>query len=59
MKASMFTDAAQKAFVIKQTEDGTSVAEVWRKAGISTATFFNWRKNTRPDGIRDEVAQGV
>jgi len=43
MKASKFTDA-QKAFIIKQTEDGTSVAEVCRKAGISQATFFNWRK---------------
>ena len=42
MKASKFTDA-QKAF-IKQTEDGTSVAEVCRKAGISSATFFNWKK---------------
>ena len=43
MKASKFTDA-QKAFIIKQTEDGTSVAEVCRKAGISTATFFNWKR---------------
>ena len=43
MKASKFTDA-QKAFIIKQTEDRTSVAEVCRKAGISTATFFNWKK---------------
>ena len=43
MKASKFTDA-QKAFIIKQTEDGTSVAEVCRKAGISSATFFNWKK---------------
>ena len=43
MKASKFSDA-QKAFIIKQTEDGTPVAEVCRKAGISQATFFNWRK---------------
>lgn len=43
MKASKFTDA-QKAFIIKQTEDGTPVAEVCRKAGISSATFFNWKK---------------
>jgi putative transposase len=34
MKASQFTDA-QKAFVIKQGEDGTPVAEICRKAGIS------------------------
>lgn len=38
-----FTDA-QKAFVIKQSEEGTPVAEVCRKAGISQATYFNWKK---------------
>lgn len=38
MKASRFTDA-QKAFIIKQMEDGTSVAEVCRKAGIETLTI--------------------
>jgi putative transposase len=43
MKASRFTDA-QKAFIIKQGEDGTPVAEICRKAGISQATYFNWRK---------------
>lgn len=43
MKASKFPDA-QKAFVIKQGEEGTPVAEVCRKAGISQATYFNWRK---------------
>lgn len=43
MKASKFSDA-QKAFVLKQVEDGVPVAEVCRKAGISQATFFNWKK---------------
>jgi putative transposase len=43
MKASKFTDA-QKAFIIKQDEDGTPVAEICRKAGISQATNFNWKK---------------
>jgi len=43
MKASKFTDA-QKAFVIKHGEQGTPVAEVYRKAGISLATYFNWKK---------------
>lgn len=43
MKASKFTDA-QKAFVIKQGEEGTPVAEVCRKAGISQAAYFNWKK---------------
>ncbi len=34
MKASKFSDA-QKAFVLKQGEEGTPVAEICRKAGIS------------------------
>lgn len=34
MKASKFGDA-QKAFIIKQGEDGTPVAEVCRQAGVS------------------------
>ena len=42
MKGSRFSDA-QKAFIIKQGEDGTPVAEVCRKAGISQATYFNWK----------------
>ena len=43
MKASKFTDP-QKAFVLKQGEEGLSVAEICRKAGISQSTFFNWKK---------------
>ena len=43
MKTSKFSDA-QKAFIIKQGEEGTPVAEICRKAGISPATYFNWRK---------------
>jgi putative transposase len=33
MKAAKFTDA-QKAFVIKQGDEGTPVADICRKAGI-------------------------
>lgn len=43
MKASKFSKA-QIAFVLKQAEAGTAVAEVCRKAGIAEATFYNWRK---------------
>jgi hypothetical protein len=39
MKASKITDA-QKAFVIKQGEEGTPVAEVCRKAG--TRRSYDW-----------------
>ena len=43
MKRSKFSEA-QIAFVLKQAEDGTAVGEVCRKAGISEATFYGWRK---------------
>jgi len=43
MRASKFTDA-QKALIIKQGESGIPVAEICRKAGISQATYFNWKK---------------
>ncbi len=43
MKRSKFTEA-QIAFVLRQAEEGTKVEEVCRKAGISEATFYNWRK---------------
>lgn len=43
MKASKFSDA-QKAFILKQGDEGVSVAEICRKAGISQATYFNWKK---------------
>ncbi len=43
MKKSKFIEA-QIAFVLKQADEGTAVAEVCRKAGISEAMFYNWRK---------------
>lgn len=43
MKASSFPDA-RKAFILKQGDDGVPVAQICRKAGISQATYFNWRK---------------
>jgi len=48
MKASRFTDA-QKAFILKQAQEGVPIAEICRKAGISQATFFNWKK--KYDGL--------
>jgi putative transposase len=43
MKASRFTDA-QKAFILKQGDNGVAVGEICRQAGISQATYFNWKK---------------
>jgi len=48
MKASKFSDA-QKSFILKQATDGVLVADICRKAGISQATFFNWKK--KYDGL--------
>ncbi len=54
MKASKFTEA-QIAFVLKQAETGTPIAEVcrssrgqqtiqWIDCPLNDATFYNWRK---------------
>ena len=54
MKASKFTEA-QKAFILNQGEQGTPVADICRKAGISQATYFNWKKKyggLLPDEMR-------
>jgi putative transposase len=48
MKASKFSDA-QKAFILKQGKDGVAVADICRKAGISQATYFNWKQ--KYDGL--------
>ena len=48
MKASRFSDA-QKAFILKQGADGMPVADICRKAGISQATYFNWKR--KYDGL--------
>ena len=43
MEKSRFSEQ-QIAFVLRQAEEGTAIAEVCRKAGISEATFYIWRK---------------
>jgi len=43
MRKSKFTEA-RIAFILKQAEEGVSAAEVCRKAGLSDATFYGWRK---------------
>ncbi len=54
MKASKFSDA-QKAFLLQQGDDCVPVAEICRKAGISQATDFSWKKKYAgllPDEMR-------
>jgi putative transposase len=43
MKKSRFSEQ-QITYILRQAEEGTSVEEVCRKAGISEATYYNWRK---------------
>jgi putative transposase len=42
MKRSRFSEQ-QIAFILRQGEEGTTVEEVCRKAGISQATYYNWK----------------
>ena len=54
MKASKFAEA-QKAFILKQGEEGTPVAGICRKAGIGQSTCFAWKKKyggLLPDEMR-------
>ena len=42
MKRSQFSEQ-QIAYILRQGEEGTTVEEVCRKAGIGQATYYNWR----------------
>lgn len=42
MKTSRFSEQ-QIAFILKQAEDGTTVEEACREAGISVQTYYRWR----------------
>lgn len=55
MKASKLSDA-QKAFTLKQGADGMPVADICRKAGISQATYFDWKKIYGPPPIRKRIS---
>jgi putative transposase len=43
MKKSRFSEQ-QISFILKQVDEGTSVEEVCRKAGVSQQTYYRWRK---------------
>ena len=42
MKKSRFTDS-QIVAILKQSEAGTSVADLCREYGMSSASFYQWR----------------
>src|SRR5215472_2771663 len=59
MKKSRFSEQ-QIAFVLRQAEEGTPIAEVCRKAGISEASFYAWRQEVRgAAAVRDEAAKAA
>ena len=43
MRKSRFSEQ-QIAFILQQVDDGLSVQEVCRKAGVSQQTYYRWRK---------------
>lgn len=43
MKASKLKES-QIAFILQQGDEDTPVAKIYRKAGISQATYFKWKK---------------
>jgi putative transposase len=43
VRKSKFTEQ-QIAFILKQADDGVSVEDTCRKAGISIQTYYRWRQ---------------
>ncbi len=52
MKKSKFTEQ-QIAFALRQAETGTKVAEVCRKLGVSSQTFYSWKKKYGGLGVSE------
>ena len=50
MKSSRYSPE-QVAFGLRQAEEGTPVAEVCRKMGISEQTFCRWKKRFQGMGV--------
>ena len=58
MKKSRFSDS-QIVPVLKQAEDGTPVPELCREHGISSATFYKWRRyGCLTDGAHEGAGGG-
>ena len=52
MKSSRFSEE-QIAYVLRQADSGTPVADVCRSVGISEATFYVWRKRYASLGVSE------
>jgi putative transposase len=52
MKKPRYTDQ-QIAQVLRQAEQGTAVAELCRKLGVSETTFYHWKKKFAGMGVAE------
>jgi len=52
MKRSKFSEG-QIVFLLHQAETGVKVEEICSKAGISEATFYNWKKKYGGLGVSE------
>ena len=52
MKRSKFSEE-QIAFVLRQVEGGTPVADVCRQVGVSEAMFYLWKKKYAHLGVSE------
>lgn len=52
MKKSKFSEE-QIAYVLRQAESGTPVADVCRQIGVSEATFYLWKKKFAHLGVSE------
>lgn len=52
MKKSKLSEE-QIAFILKQADTGITIDEICRKAGISDATFYQWRKKYGNLGVSE------
>ena len=52
MRTSRFTEQ-QVVAALRQVENGTAVAEVCRKLGISEQTFYRWKRKYAGIGVAE------
>ena len=52
MKNSRYSPE-QVAFGLRQAEEGTTVADVCHKMGISEQTFYRWKRKSQGIGVSE------